>query len=191
MDLPMLKAARKAGCYRVYLGLESASDRILAAMKKQITLADIFKGVANAKKAGLEVHGYFMLGFEEETLDEIMQTIDLACSLDLEFASFLVTTYGPGMAMYKNFLEQNPRCNDPWLAQTLNPSPDFAPPLPAQFTLGQDEMWRLAALAYRRFYLRPGVFWRTGKSVRSPQAFARRALGAFSAMQMGLQSIRG
>ncbi|MDI6795923.1 MAG: radical SAM protein [Desulfatibacillaceae bacterium] len=191
MDPTMLRAARKAGCYRAYLGLESGSDRILTAMRKQITLEDIRKGVAAAKKAGLEVHGYFMLGFEDETFDEVMQTIDLACSLGLEFASFTVVTYGPGMAMYENFLKRNPEHNDPWLAQTKNPSPDFVPPVPTQFTLGQEEIWRLNALAYRRFYLRPGAIWRTGKSIRSPQAFARRAMGALSALQMGLQSIRG
>ncbi len=191
MDPAMLQAVRKAGCYRVYLGLESGSDRILKAMRKQISVADIHKGVAAAKKAGLEVHGYFMLGFEDETLDEIYKTIDLACSLGLEFASFTVTTYGPGMTMYENFLKRNPDNDDPWLNQTKNPSPDFAPPIPAQFTLGQEEIWRLNALAYRRFYLRPGVFWRTGKSIRSPQAFFRRAMGALSALQMGVQSLKG
>jgi radical SAM superfamily enzyme YgiQ (UPF0313 family) len=188
LDPAMLKAAKKAGCYRVYLGLESGTDRILKAMNKQITVSDIKKGVAAAKKAGLEVHGYFMIGFGDETRQEIEQTIDFACSLGIDLASFMVTAYYPGAPIYADATENGLLKEDLWLKQTKNPLPDFAPPIPAWFTLGQKEIWRLNALAYRRFYLKPQAIWRTGKSIRSPQALARRARGLWRTLQMTAKS---
>jgi radical SAM superfamily enzyme YgiQ (UPF0313 family) len=189
LEPAMLKAARKAGCYRVYLGLESGTDRILTAMNKQITVNDIRKGVAAAKNAGLEVHGYFMIGFGDETREEILQTIDFACSLGIDLASFMVTAFYPGSPIYKQALQSGLLKQDLWLGQAQNPRPDFAPPIPAWFTLGQKEIWRLNALAYRRFYLRPSAVWRTGKSIRSPRALARRARGLWRTLQMTVKSI--
>jgi anaerobic magnesium-protoporphyrin IX monomethyl ester cyclase len=185
MDAAMLAGARKAGCYRVYLGLESGSPRTLEAMRKGHSVDDIRRGVAKARRAGLEVHGYFMLGYPGETDNDIEATVDLALSLDLDFAQFSVTTYLPGTRIYESALAEGQLEADVWRAQAVEPRADFEAPLPAAFGVGEAEVWRAANLAYRRFYHRPRMVWRSLRSIRSPQALLRRIKGAALSLTIG------
>jgi len=69
---------RRAGCWVVYLGIESASQEILDATGKRITMNQIAKAVRILKEAGIQVLGSFILGFPEETIETAEQTITLA-----------------------------------------------------------------------------------------------------------------
>ena len=178
LDGDMLRQARRTGCYRVYLGLESGSDRILGQMKKGFTVDQIKAGVAQARKAGLEIHGYFMVGYPQETLDEMNATVELARSLDLDYAQFSVTTYLPGTEIYRQALDQGVLKNDVWRHQALDPRPDFKAPVAAASTIGEEAIWRFVNTAYRRFYFRPKIIWKNLKSIRDPHLFLRRARGA-------------
>ena len=62
VDLETLLAMKKAGCYQVMYGVESAAPEILENINKRITLQKVEETVANTKKAGLEVRLAFMLG---------------------------------------------------------------------------------------------------------------------------------
>ncbi len=174
MDPAMLRAAKESGCYRVYLGLESGTNRILKLMNKGFEVDMIKRGVAAARKEGLEVHGYFMVGFPTETKEEIMATFDLASKLDLDFVQFSVTTYLPGTKIYSDALKEG-LFNDLWREQAKNPRKSFEAPIAAAHTVGEEEIWRLVKDAYRRFYLRPQMVWRNIKGIRSPRVLLRRA----------------
>jgi radical SAM superfamily enzyme YgiQ (UPF0313 family) len=183
MDAAMLEAARSAGCYRVYLGLESGSPRVLEAMGKSFAPDEIRKGVA-ARAAGLEVHGYFMLGFPGETADEMEATIGLALELDLDYVQFSITTYLPGSRIYEEALAQGLLTRDVWREQARSPMPGFQAPLPASLGVGEPAVWQAANRAYRRFYHRPRMVWRSLRSVRSPRALLRRIRGAALSLTM-------
>jgi anaerobic magnesium-protoporphyrin IX monomethyl ester cyclase len=178
LDAAMLRHAKKAGCYRVYLGLESGSDRTLTAMRKGFGVDAIRRGVKRAREAGLEIHGYFMLGFPGETRAEMQATVELACTLDLDFVQFSVTTYLPGTEIYRTALQQGVLTGDCWREQARAPRPDFKAPVAAAHTIGEEAVWRLVEDAYRRFYLRPKLVWRHLQSIRSPRIFLRRLWGS-------------
>ncbi|MEM1754286.1 MAG: radical SAM protein [Nitrososphaerota archaeon] len=86
MNRELAEKMRKAGCWIVYLGIESASQEILNKTGKRITVDQVIKAVKTLKEAGIKVLGSFILGFPEETVKTAEQTIALAKKLDLDYA---------------------------------------------------------------------------------------------------------
>ncbi|MEW6542763.1 MAG: radical SAM protein [Nitrospirota bacterium] len=73
-DLCRLLAA--SGCIAVTAGLETACDRLLAAMKKGITVDQAARVAAAFRRAGILVHAYLMYGFPGETIAETVESLE-------------------------------------------------------------------------------------------------------------------
>ncbi len=73
-DLCRLLAA--SGCIAVSAGLEAASDRLLEAMKKGITVAQAARVAAAFQEAGVMVHAYLMYGLPGETIAETVDSLE-------------------------------------------------------------------------------------------------------------------
>ncbi|MEZ4985876.1 MAG: radical SAM protein [Saprospiraceae bacterium] len=74
----LLKAS---GCIAVSGGLEVASDRLLAFMKKGVTVAQVAKVAANFTDAGIMVHAYLMYGFPTQTAQETIDSLEMVRQL--------------------------------------------------------------------------------------------------------------
>lgn len=74
IDDKLLKLMVKAGCYRIDVGIESGSPRILKMMKKGITLEDVLKGAKLLDKYGIDWTAFFMTGLPLETKEDIEAT---------------------------------------------------------------------------------------------------------------------
>jgi anaerobic magnesium-protoporphyrin IX monomethyl ester cyclase len=85
----LFPAMAKAHCRTLMFGIESGSQKILDRVKKEQTLEEITKAVTNAKKAGIEiVHGFFVVGNPDETVDDMRATFDFAAKLPLDTFGF-------------------------------------------------------------------------------------------------------
>jgi radical SAM superfamily enzyme YgiQ (UPF0313 family) len=73
-DLCRLLAA--SGCIAVSAGLEVASDRLLVAMKKGITVDQTARVAAAFHAAGVLVHAYLMYGFPGESIAETVESLE-------------------------------------------------------------------------------------------------------------------
>jgi tetratricopeptide (TPR) repeat protein len=71
----LLREMRLAGCQRLSLGVESGSQRILDAIDKKITVAEIEESTRLAKKYGIKVRHYMMLGNRGETRASFEETL--------------------------------------------------------------------------------------------------------------------
>ncbi|RJQ56223.1 MAG: radical SAM protein [Nitrospiraceae bacterium] len=100
VDFELLGKMRQAGCYRVYFGIESGNQEILNNIKKGITLEQVRKAVESAKKAKLEVAGYFMIGLPGETEKTMQDTIRFAKLLDLDLAKISITIPLPATEIF-------------------------------------------------------------------------------------------
>ena len=79
----------KANCGALMLGIESGSKKVLERLKKKHTIADVEDAVKNAKRAGIEiVHGFFVIGCPDETVEDMKATFNLASKLRLDTFSF-------------------------------------------------------------------------------------------------------
>jgi len=73
----MAEALRSAGCREVWLGAESGSQRVLDAMNKGTTVAQILTARERLKSAGIRVGFFIQLGYLDEDLADIIATRDL------------------------------------------------------------------------------------------------------------------
>lgn len=77
------------GCDRVWIGSESGSQRLLDAMERGVTVAQVRAAVAQLKQNGIRTGMFFMWGYEGEELEDIEATYDhvQACQPDVFFTT--------------------------------------------------------------------------------------------------------
>lgn len=99
-DLCLLLKA--SGCIAVSGGLEVASDRLLALIKKGVTVEQVAKVTSNFTEAGVMVHAYLMYGFPTQTVQEtvdslemVRQLFELGCIQSGFWHQFALTTHSP------------------------------------------------------------------------------------------------
>jgi radical SAM superfamily enzyme YgiQ (UPF0313 family) len=85
----LFPAMAKAHCRTLMFGIESGSQKVLDRLNKEQTLAEVETAVTNAKKAGIEiVHGFFVVGSPDETVEDMRATFDFAAKLPLDTFGF-------------------------------------------------------------------------------------------------------
>jgi len=67
---------RRSGCERISVGVESASDIILKNIKKRLSLDRLFEVTQAAKKFGIQIRYYMMVGNRGETQETFQQSLD-------------------------------------------------------------------------------------------------------------------
>ncbi len=107
-DVPIetLKKMKRAGCRLLCVGFESGSQKILNNVGKGTTLERMKRFMENAKKAGILVHGCFMIGNQGETEGTVRKTIELAKELNPDTAQFFPIMVYPGTPTYDYFKDQ-------------------------------------------------------------------------------------
>jgi radical SAM superfamily enzyme YgiQ (UPF0313 family) len=141
------------GCRRVLMGIESGSDLLLGNVNKNITTAKVREGVANAKAAGIQTVGLFMIGMPGETPEMTRETVEFAVDLDVDFAKFAITVPFPGSKLFEDRWQKDLFRDDWENYTTFNPDPDRLVYHPAGYD--PEELIRLQSWALRRFYMRP------------------------------------
>ncbi len=164
IDLELLKLMKKAGCYEVGFGIESGSERILKFIDKGLTKEQIRKGVEEAKEAGLDIRGLFMIGFPTETKEEILETIEFAKELDVDVAQFMVATPLPGTKMWEIAKEKGV-VNESDCASFTFYAPDKMPF--SSDLLSGEELAELYRKSNKSFYLRPKFIFKQLMKIRN------------------------
>jgi radical SAM superfamily enzyme YgiQ (UPF0313 family) len=87
LDEELLIVMKKAGCYQLSLGIESASQYVLDVLNKGITLDQVRSIVQYAKDLGIEILGNFMLGCPGDTEESMNALCDYALSLNVDYVN--------------------------------------------------------------------------------------------------------
>lgn len=103
LDLETLRLLHKAGCRLLCVGFESGNQEILNNIKKGTTLEGINKFTKNAKKAGVLVHGCFMVGNRGESRETLQNTLDFAKRLSPDTAQFYPIMAYPGTSDFEYY----------------------------------------------------------------------------------------
>jgi anaerobic magnesium-protoporphyrin IX monomethyl ester cyclase len=77
VSVRMAEALRDAGCREAWIGAESGSQRVLDAMNKGTTVAEIRSARDRLKSVGIRVGFFIQLGYLDEELEDIFATRDL------------------------------------------------------------------------------------------------------------------
>ncbi len=89
----ILKTLADMGCYRIWIGSESGSQRILDRMERGVKVEQVEWATNAAHRYGIQVGMFLMWGYEGETMDDIAATVDMVkrCNPDI----FLTTVSYP------------------------------------------------------------------------------------------------
>jgi anaerobic magnesium-protoporphyrin IX monomethyl ester cyclase len=80
-DDALMKELKKSGCHELFIGIESGSPKILGEINKTKDLPTIIENLTKVFKAGINMKGYFIYGFPNETGDDMQMTFELASEL--------------------------------------------------------------------------------------------------------------
>jgi len=101
LDYETMQAMKKANCMMIDVGYESGSADVLKNVKKGITVEQIRAFPAEARRAGLSIHGNWIIGLPGETKETIDDTIRLIKETKADAITVAVVTPFPGTEMYE------------------------------------------------------------------------------------------
>lgn len=108
-DRNRVKVWAESGCYRVRLGIESASARVLEKMDKMTTPAVISDVLKSLSSAGIRTTTYWIVGFPGETEQDFQETLDFITEhykyiYELEAHPYYYYPYGQiGSRLYASY----------------------------------------------------------------------------------------
>ena len=147
----LIEKMRRAGCWILFLGIESGCQRILNAIGKKIAIEQVKKTVKAVKQAGIKVLGSFILGFPEDNAESVEQTINFAKNLDLDYAEFSMLTPYPGTPIFDYATQNNLLLTRDWSKYTA------VEPVMQVKDMNEKQLKSLLQKAYLGFYLRPKI----------------------------------
>ena len=119
LDEEVLGAMRSAGCKRISIGVESGSEKILQNIRKQITPAQTLLATQAAKKFGIQIRYYLMVGNRGETLQTFQQSLDLIETAKPNQFVFSQLHLYPGTDEYRLFEESGIVSNEIFFERTF------------------------------------------------------------------------
>jgi anaerobic magnesium-protoporphyrin IX monomethyl ester cyclase len=182
VDYETLRLMKKAGCRLLCVGFESGDQQILDNIQKSMTLDKIRQFVKDARRAGVLVHGCFMVGNRGETRQTLKTTLAFAKELSPDTAQFFPIMVYPGTEDYRYFEERGwivTRDFRKWLTgEGLHSSVVSRP------DIAYEELVAFCDNARREFYLRPGyLFAKALQAVSNPGEIKRLLKGFFSLLR--------
>ncbi|MEM2273066.1 MAG: radical SAM protein [Candidatus Bathyarchaeia archaeon] len=167
----LLRKMKEAGCSFIYYGIESASQRILNFIKKGITIDQIKRAVMLTKEAGIKMMGSFIVGFPDETKEEIKNTLAFPKKLKVDYVQFTIATPYPGTELYEMAKKDGLLLTRDWSQYTT------LKPVMALKNISTEDLQNLIKKAYISFYLSPKTLVKN---------FGKYALPAFKMVLKGL-----
>lgn len=114
---PVVQLMAEMGCFRIWNGSESGSQRVIDAMDRKVDVADVRAKTHLLQKYGIQAGMFIMLGYPGETIEDIIETTQ-----HLKIANpdlFLTTVAYPikGTPFYTE-VESSIVTHKPWDART-------------------------------------------------------------------------
>ncbi len=149
LDEPTLDLMSRAGCEVILVGVETGDGEVAARLGKNHQETRSHRILQKARDVGIRSCGHFVLGSPGESRQQIESTIDFACSLPLDYASF--NLYAPRLAtdMRKQLISEG-RLKDGNLGDQ-----DVSLQANSFALVDADELRRLHRRAVLSFFLRP------------------------------------
>lgn len=102
----LLQQLKEVGCWKIYYGAESGSQKVLDAMHKETKLEEIYTATKLTKAAGIQVGFFIMFGYPGEELEDIRQTEKMLAELKPDTAGFSVAYPLKGTPFYEQVQAQ-------------------------------------------------------------------------------------
>jgi radical SAM superfamily enzyme YgiQ (UPF0313 family) len=101
ITLKLLKKFKRAGCFFIAYGCESGSQKTLDRIKKNITLDQVTNAVKLTKQSKIHHAVNFIIGHQDETYQDALETLQFAKNLDCDYVNFYNLVPYPGTEVYQ------------------------------------------------------------------------------------------
>ncbi len=143
LDEELLVAMKRSGFYKLILGIESGSPRTLKAMRKPVKLDKARELIKICNKLGIWTWSTFIIGYPDETREDIQETVNFIGSIGINMISIFVAQPLIGTEIY----EQYDHSKDVAFCNFFNPQYDTK-----HFTA--QELSDMRDAIFKRFFIR-------------------------------------
>lgn len=144
LNKEMLEWMKKSGCTRIYIGMESGSQKVLDFYSRNIKVSQALENIRYCKSMGFEIMGFFIVGAPIETKSDVNESVDFALKAGFDFITIGELIAYPGTLMYER----------------LKDDVDFSIlPYKNEFKDSklQKNAYEFQRYFFRKFYFNPGV----------------------------------
>ena len=163
LDEDTIRFFKDCGLRLFLVGYESGNDDILKRIKKGVTTDEMRRFTKACHRAGVVIHGTFILGLPVETPETIEQTMQFAQDLDVFSMQVSLAAPYPGTELYE-MARQNG-----WFSKKdktdIVHGDGFQQSTLEYPGLSKDEIFESVDRFYRRYYLRSGPILRIIKTM--------------------------
>ncbi|MBM3849600.1 MAG: hopanoid biosynthesis associated radical SAM protein HpnJ [Verrucomicrobia bacterium] len=163
LDEDTIRFFKDCGLRLFLVGYESGNDDILKRIKKGVTTDEMRRFTKACHRAGVAIHGTFILGLPVETPETIEQTMRFAQDLDVFSMQVSLAAPYPGTELYE-MARQNG-----WFSKKdktdIVHGDGFQQSTLEYPGLSKDEIFESVDRFYRQYYLRPGPILRIIKTM--------------------------
>jgi anaerobic magnesium-protoporphyrin IX monomethyl ester cyclase len=117
MNEEVIKMLRETGCFRVWIGSESGSQKVIDLMDRRVDVQQVRDMIKLSKKEGIEAGTFIMLGYPGETEDDIEETIHHLKEANPDHFTITVAYPIKGTELYQE-VEAHQTTNPLWSAST-------------------------------------------------------------------------
>ena len=103
----LVKQLAEAGCFQIYVGVESLTRKTLLAANKAQNHPENYKEIVHLCAGyGIKVNFSCIIGFPEDTRESILENLEELILIGPDIASFYILTPIPGTDQYDQFMEK-------------------------------------------------------------------------------------
>jgi anaerobic magnesium-protoporphyrin IX monomethyl ester cyclase len=148
----MIPWLKKAGCKRVYFGIESGSSSVLEYLDKDVDLSEHLQVFKACSKHRIETIGFFVVGSPNETRKDFLDSIQFAINADLDYITVNKLIPYPGTPLFDKLKAEINFSLFPYKNEWIN-------------TEVEKQLNSLEKEFYRKFYFRWRYVFKTFKKI--------------------------
>lgn len=167
----VLEEMAKAGCNRIYYGIESGVDEVLKTVNKRLTKDVVRQTIQDTQEVGIRPLGFFLVAAPGDTRETFQESLGFAKELDLDYVQFSKCTAKPLTPLWQDLVRDQGQ--DYWRNYILGLVQEQA--LPRPWTdMTNEQIDAMAKQAYHDFHFRPKFILKSILKLRSWQEFKRK-----------------
>lgn len=157
----LMRELKSAGCVQIDFGVENGSDKILKVLNKATNVAAIKKAFQMAKKAKIRTCATFMIGNPSETLEDVLETFEVAKEISADYTVFYYTTPYPGTKLYEMAKKNNWISPDLYYSESWSHRQPDCPLMSINFT--KEELMHIRSKLQNYFFIKNYFHWNNAK----------------------------
>lgn len=112
MNKEVIQSLKESGCFRVWIGAESGSQKVIDAMDRRVEVQQVREMIQLSKQHGIQAGTFIMVGYPGETDEDVKLTLEHLKKSDPDLYTITVAYPIKGTPLYEEveaqFMEQLP-----------------------------------------------------------------------------------